>query len=250
MIIKNIGIDGDGILTDLDLWQYAVGLEKLTGINLIDLVYNQEFSCLEELIEYFEKAYLRKNGIYVNLNEIIKNPEAYRLRDIFGISKTREYAIATFEFLKYCQKYRYRKEASSIMNKWHSEGKKLHIITARKFISQDSFVLLRNPIQKGFIHLMEKDNIPYDTTTWCTENCAPEEKKAACIKYSVDVMLDDKPDVVQSVKEVSEVICFAATYNKMCTGDSIYRVENDFIGADQTIQLLESSDNIQKQKVR
>jgi len=239
MKIDSIGIDGDGILTELDMWQYAVGLEKLTGIKLLDLVYNQEFETLEELIEYFEKAYLRKRGINVDLNEVIKNPNAYHIREIFGISKMRELAIATFAFIKYCRKYKFRQEASEVINQWHDDGREIHIITARKFISDDSFVLFRGIVRGGFMKLMKDANIPYDTITFCSETNAPAVKRDACLKHEVKLMFEDRPDIIEAVSQVADVGCFDATYNRKSTGATIHRVHNGFYGADELVNELE-----------
>ena len=239
MTIDNIGIDGDGILTNLDIWQYSLGLEKLTGIKLLDLAYNQKFSCLEELIEYFEKAYLRKNGITVNLNEVIKNPEAYHLREIFGISKVKEYAIATFAFIKYCSKYKFREEARETINKWYNDGRGIHIITARKFISEDSFKPFRKIVRTGFMKLMREDNIPYHTITYCSETNAPAVKRDACLEYDVKVMFEDRPDIVKEVSTATHVGCFDATYNRKLDGTTIHRVHNGFYGADELVEKLE-----------
>ena len=240
MKIRSIGVDGDGILTNLDLFQYALGLEKLYGIKLLDGVYSLKFNRLEELIYYFEEEYYRIYGVKPNMKEIIKDPKSYNLRDIFGISKLKEYKIGTIPFLKYCRSYQFRKNASRVMNFWHDDGRKIHLITARKYIDDKSPEMIRDFVRRGFDNLLFEADIPYDSIRYCPEKGSPQAKLAACEELGVQLINEDKVDNIELLRRHLFVVSFLATYNQDCVGDNLFTVDNDFVGADEVIRMIES----------
>ncbi len=88
-----IGIDIDGVLTDIEKWQFEVGSKYL--------------------------------GKY------IKNPNEYNIRDIFEISSELENKFWDDLFLEYIKTESPRRYASEVINKLKEEKNEIYILTAR-----------------------------------------------------------------------------------------------------------------------
>ena len=59
----------------------------------------------------------------------------------------------------------------------------------------------------------------------CSEKYGPEEKYRACIEKKVDVMIDDRPEIVTYLAAKGiKVMMMDAPYNQQVVGDNIIRV--------------------------
>ena len=246
MEIKDIGIDDDGVLRSLDIYQYASGLQYYTGIKLSKDVLSGRFEELEELFQIFNEKYFQLYGEYPKFEELIANPTGYSMREIFGCSKLKEFTTFFLPFLKYCLLYKARKDASEYMHKWKNEGRRLHIITGRKFTSDDTFILLRNTSRWMLERRLEEDEIPFDTITYCSESLSWKDKYEAVANYNIKAMLEDKKENINALIPITNILCFDATYNKMCQGSNIYRITRGFLQADEVIQELEEKTKIKR----
>ena len=92
-----IGVDADGVLTDMQEFNYQCG-----------------------------KKFFRKE---------IVNPTGYSVKEIFKVSKTAEFCCGLKYFPKYCKEYPPRPDTAEILGKLKAEGHVLHEITARKFVT-------------------------------------------------------------------------------------------------------------------
>ena len=181
----NIGIDTDGVLTDLYAYNYKIG-----------------------------KKILRCEPI---------NPTGYDVREMFGISKRREVLVGLKYFFKYCKYHPPREHASEIIQRLNSEGHELYEITARKFVTMNnplgvySRYLLKN--------WYKKHEMSFADIILCSEKNSPEEKLRGCIQSKCKIMIEDKPDVAKLLDQNGiHVLLFDAPYNQQVEGENITRV--------------------------
>lgn len=151
--------------------------------------------------------------------------EAYSVKEMFACSPFMEIVYGLFYFKKYCSEYEPREDASSIIQELNQEGHELHKITARKFVT------LRNILGKYSRNMFEtwtkKNNMNFKSYQYCSEKCSPRDKWIACHKLSVDVMIDDKPDVALYLANHGvKVLLFDAPYNQDVKHKNITRVSN------------------------
>ena len=178
-----IGIDIDGVLTDMEQFQ---------------LDYGSKFA-------------------YENGKEEIVKADGYEIKDIFNISDEEYDIFWDRYFLDYVMNEKPRKFADEITNKLHREGHEIYIITARYFTENDK-KKADGTIQEVVSKWLNKNNIYFDEIIF-----SPEDKLDICKNNKIELMIEDAPYNVNSLSKYIPVICFNAGYNKDCSGENITR---------------------------
>lgn len=183
----NIGIDIDGVLTDLENYIGTVG-----------------------------KKYMNENGLgfddTMNINTtcgFLSEEDSYRFWD----THWEDYAI----------NIEARKNASNIIEKLKSNGNKIIIITARtydKTITKSGIKRQKN-MEKLIIEWLDKNNIKYDKIVFSNLN-----KLKDCLDNKIDIMIEDSIPNIEQLKDNMKIICFDAKYNHSYTDSQIQRVYN------------------------
>lgn len=180
-----IGVDADGVLTDMQEFNYQCG-----------------------------KKFFRKE---------IVNPTGYSVKEIFKVSKIAEFCCGLKYFPKYCKEYPPRPDTAEILGKLKAEGHVLHEITARKFVTSN--FPWGKLSRKWFLNWCEQYGIKFDSVTFCSEKYGPKEKCAACKRLKVDVMVDDRPEIVMHLAENGvKVLMIDAPYNQKVQHANVTRV--------------------------
>lgn len=148
---------------------------------------------------------------------------AYSPKDMYNVSSFKEFLFGLAVFNKYCIKEPPREHASEVLQKLKNDGCELHEITARKFTT------FRNWFGAYYRYLFEKwlkkYKMDFDSIQYCSESNTPVEKLMSCSKLSVDLMIEDKPDVAMLLANNGvKVLLFDAPYNKDINHPNIIRV--------------------------
>lgn len=180
-----IGVDCDGVLTDMSAYIY----------------------------EYGEKYFKRKPS---NLN-------GYSAAEIFDCSDKEELKFGLCHFFTYCKKCPPRSRAVETISKLNNDGHELYEITARKFVT------IHNPLgwYSRFLYekWLKKHCFIFKDIFYCSESNAPVDKLNGCLKYSVDLMIDDKPDVALYLANNGIIVLlFDTRYNQNINHENIIRV--------------------------
>lgn len=180
-----IGIDIDGVLTDIEQWQ----------------------------LDYGSKFYFEKYG------KEIQNNEGYETTEIFKVDSKLDDEFWTEYFKDYSINVDVRKLASEVIKKLKQDGNEIYIITARgSFLSHSANVMLFEENKNIVLEWLKKNEIEYDKIIF-----SPEDKLSICIENNIDVMIEDKVDNINKISSRIPVICFHAGYNKNCKGNNIFR---------------------------
>ena len=180
-----IGIDIDGVLTDIEQWQ----------------------------LDYGSKFYFEKYG------KEIKNNEGYETIDIFDVDSSLDDEFWNENFKNYSINVDVRKFASEVIKKLKQDGNEIYIITARgSFLSHSSNVMSIEENRNIVLEWLKRNKIEYDKIIF-----SPEDKLNICIDNNIDLMIEDKVDNINKISTKIPVICFHARYNKNCIGKNIIR---------------------------
>lgn len=180
-----IGIDIDGVLTDIEQWQ---------------LDYGSKF--------YYEKY--RKN---------IVNFKGYETTDIFNVEQGYDDEFWKEYFIDYSINVEPRKFSSEVIKKLRDNGHIIYIITARgSFLSHSANVMLYEENKKIVLEWLKKNDILYDNIIF-----SPEDKLDICMENNIDLMIEDKPANINKISKKLPVICYQAGYNELCNGKNIIR---------------------------
>lgn len=180
-----IGIDIDGVLTDIEQWQ----------------------------IDYGSKYYYEEYG------KEIQNNEGYETTNIFNVDSKLDDEFWNKYFKDYSINVEVRKFASEVIKKLKDEENEIYIITARgSFLSHSSNVMSIEENQKIVLDWLKINDINYDKIIF-----SPEDKLNICKENDIDIMIEDKVDNINKISTIIPVICFHAGYNKSCSGTNIIR---------------------------
>jgi len=185
----NIGIDIDGVLTDI-----------------------QDFH-FRHAPRFFKKRF--------NRDVVDKTP--YDIRDIFKCPESEYKAYWKKHLLRYAIFEPARKGAKTTVRQLRKDGHKIFIISKRVFTCQDDFMgkLMRFIVRNW----LWRNGIKYNEIVFC-DNDIEDSKRTACLEKQIDVMIDDEAVNIYAVAPITRVICFDTSYNRGCAGESIVRVRN------------------------
>ena len=177
----NIGIDIDGVLTDLEGMAIDFGTKMCVeenwpiNINLSEYYETKKFNWTEEQEEKFWNKYLVK---YVTES----NPRAF---------------------------------SQEVIEKLQQEGNKIYIITARDETGMPLEYYGR--MQQLTKQWLNAQNIKYEKLIFAKN----EEKLPQCLENKIDVMIEDSPENIKNISSKIKVIKFDCQYNKKSEGENI-----------------------------
>ena len=184
-----IAFDCDGVLTDLENYQLKYGRE------------------------YFK-----------NIPENKIDKTEIDIEGIFNCTHAEREKFWTKYIWRYCLKEPPRKNIAATIKKLKDEGNEILIITGRAHTTEDG--VTGELFRKMLLHWLKKENIVYDKIVFCSEGNSAEDKYKACLDNKVDIIIDDKKENIDALKDIIKVICFDAEYNRMYNHPSVPRVYN------------------------
>lgn len=173
---------------------------------------------IDGVLTNLEDFYLEYGSKYCVENNIDYgiNAEGYEPIDIFNLNNqdTYNFWIQYLKTLAINNKPRYF--ATEVINLLKQEGNEIYIVTARYLTDKDDEPgkQMKNIVKSW----LEENNIIYDELIF-----SGEDKLQHCIKYNIDLMIEDKVENVNHISTKIPVICFDTRYNKQCIGKNIIR---------------------------
>jgi len=185
----NIGIDMDGVLTDIQ------------GFNM------------KHAPEFFLKNFGRE--------VVDENP--YDIRDIFDCTEEEFVHYWKKHLIKYAITEPARKDAKKVVNTLRKEGHKIFIISKRVFTCRKDFLgLFMRTIVRNWLW---RNGIRYEEIVFCDNDIA-DSKGEACKEKKIDVMVDDEITNIEAIAPVSKVICFDVSYNRGYEATNVFRAHS------------------------
>ena len=177
----NIGIDIDGVLTDLAKY----------------------------IIEYGSKMCIEENWT-LNINA-----EEYWETKTFNWEEGQDEKFWNKYLVHYVTEYNPRIFANEIIQKLKQEGNNIYIITARdeSGLPPEAY----GKMQELTKNWLEKNNSKYDKLIFASD----DEKLKQCIDNDIDIMIEDSPNNIINISSKIPVIKFWCRYNKKIEGENI-----------------------------
>lgn len=177
----NIGIDIDGVLTNLERFALDYG----TKFNI-------------------------EEGIKIEIH-----PEEYWEQEKFSWTEEQEEKFWNKYLEYYVKELNPREFASEIIKKLQKEGHKIYIITARN----ESGLPLQHygKMQEMTKQWLEKNNIQYEELIFTTD----DKKIQHCLENNIEIMVEDSPKNILGISQKIPVIKFECLYNKNIEGKNI-----------------------------
>lgn len=179
-----IGIDIDGVLTDIEKFQ----------------------------LDYGSKFYYEKYG------KRIVDSSGYETYDIFNSDEKLDDKFWWKYFFYYETKIKSRTFSNEVIKKLKKEGYEVYIITARGAFLKKYNKFLYN-LNKIIVKLwLRKNKIKYNKVIFSNE-----DKKDIIISNKIDIMIEDKVENIVNLSKIVPVICFDSEYNENIKGKNIIR---------------------------
>ena len=185
----NIGIDIDGVLTDCGKFTIEQGLKY----------------CKEN-----------KKGKLVN-------PDAYDSDEIFDWDKETDTDFWLKNIFVYARENPVIEGAAENIKKLKSDEHAIYIITARWLagpgtnISED----IRQEMRATVKEWLDKNGIVYDKIIF-----SGEDKSKHIIENDINIMIEDSPNNLKQLSQITKMICFDWVYNRGIENSNIYRCYN------------------------
>ena len=183
----NIGIDIDGVLTNL-----------LGGVK-------KEYKKFSKL----------KNG------RAVYKREAKSLAEMFGVTNNQDIEFFSDYIWVCAKKVKYYRSPKKYTHLLHKQGHKLIIITAREYAGQDNSkgAQMREIVERG----LAKAGIYYDKIFYTSEI---KTKIPVILEEKIDVFIDDFASNLQEISQHIPVICYNQRYNKTYQQKGLRRANN------------------------
>lgn len=184
----NIGIDIDGVLTDV---------RKFT---------------IEQGLKYCET---NKKGKLIN-------PDAYDSTDIFDWDEETDLDFWMKNIFLYAEKNSVIQGANENIKRLKKDGHIIYIITARWLASPETKdESIQEKMRRTVKEWLAKNNIIYDYIIF-----SEEDKSKYILENNIDVMIEDSPNNLKNLSKLTKMICYDWTYNKDIENNNIYRCYN------------------------
>lgn len=154
--------------------------------------------------------YFTKNNIQYKLHNDI-----YDSKEIFEVTEEQYNEFWKENLLKYSEKILIRPFASEVINKLKKNNNQIYIITSRSFTTyENEYKEQMQLIVKQWLH---NNNIIYDDIIFSSR------KLEVCKELNIDLMIEDKPDNIQSISKYIPVLCYDHPYNEKIVDNNIIR---------------------------
>lgn len=171
------GIDVDGVLTDIWLYQ------------------------MNKAIPYFKKH-----------NIELKHEKEYDIKDIFECTDKQREKFWSIYIWEYCLRLKMTDGAAETVRILKQKGNQIYIITGRAHTKEKGVVGF--VFRKMLKYWLWKNKFVYDKIFYVTEEGSSEEKYNICIQENIDVLVDDKPTNLLPLKDKLKIVCFPAKWNE------------------------------------
>ena len=176
-----IGIDIDGVLTDLESFMINYGTKF----------------CVEEKLP-------------IEIKEI-----KYNEKETFNLTDQQVEKFWNKCFVKYLKESNPREFVVEILNKLQEEGNDIYLITARN--EEGLPPEYYGKMQELTKTWLQNNNIKYKKLIFAKD----EEKILHCIENQIDIMIEDSPKNIESISKQLPVIKYNCQYNNKINGKNI-----------------------------
>ena len=178
-----IGIDVDGVLTDIERYMWDYGAK-----------------------------YLMELG-----EEICIDHTQYYSSDVFGWDANRDKLYWDEIFEDYSKQVDIRRFASDMIRKLKKDGHEIYIITARGRVGE-----VTEKEKKKSNKMLEKwlkvNKVKYDKLIFTNE-----DKLSTCLENEIEVMIEDSPNNIKQLSKKIPILCMHSSYNTKVRGKNIVR---------------------------
>lgn len=172
---------------------------------------------IDGVLTDFEKWQLEVGSkFFIKYNKNIVVPEGYDSDTVFNVTKEMDSEFWHDYLYDYAKNEPARKFTGEVIDKLRDEGYEIYIITARYLTDRNDD--LGEEMRNIVVNWLKENHINYDKIIFSSE-----DKFKVCEENNIDILIEDKVENINNISKIIPVICFNASYNKICNGKNIFR---------------------------
>ncbi len=165
-----------------------------------------------------------KEGQKFFKNRPIYDINGYGIKEVFNCTNKEEVNFWSKNTFKYNRNVIAAEGISELINKLRKQGHKVYILTSRAKANENNVVghIMRKELEKA----LERNSIKVDGIIYTSTKQSDIDKYNAIKKYNIHIMIDDKKENVEKIKDITNTICFETRNNKDYMDDKVTKVSN------------------------
>jgi uncharacterized HAD superfamily protein len=183
-----IGVDVDGVLTDIERYMWDHG-----------------------------SKYLAEKNIPVSIDHA-----EYHTIDMFAWGKEMDKSFWRLVYDDYCTNCVIRGFAAEVISKLIKEGHQIYLITARH-PEEDDTPKNKKKSDRMLIKWLKKNKVKYDKLIF-----TQADKLQYCLDNKIDIMIEDCPKNIKQISKNIPMICMHCNYNAKVRGKNIIRCHSSY----------------------
>lgn len=152
-------------------------------------------------------------------NKDIADEYGKSIRQLFDCTSWEEARFWLKHMIKYTIKDPVRDGAAEFTRWAYENGHHIYIITSRAFSTKKN--VIGKLARWAVLRWLKKSHIMYEDITFCDEDKLP-----ALRKYHVSYMIEDDPDNIMAMHDMTKVICMNAKCNQHLTEECACRCDS------------------------
>lgn len=154
-------------------------------------------------------AYMIRNGEQY-FGRPASDPSAFDIEQMFSCSGKEGNGFWKKYLLRYCRKCPIKDGAAETIARLRGDGHRIFIITSRVFATRKGAVgALFRALLKGWL---KRSGVAYEDIAFCEDS--GEAKLVECQRLRIDVMIDDKPENLVTIRKKHAVIVCPMPWNR------------------------------------
>jgi len=183
------------------------------GFDADGVLYDTEAFLLKYGVKHFREKY----------NMALVNPDGYGIKEMFNCTDEQEKEFWTKHGAKYLLTHKPRHNMAEVIQQLRKEGHEVHIITAKGRSLEKGIGQI---VQLLFEIGLKIDGIEVDHIHYCSNKNSEQEKLDLCRELGIDVKIEDKKSNIESLKNVTNVLCMTTRDNQDYVDEKVRRVNN------------------------
>lgn len=154
----------------------------------------------------------------------IHDINGYGIKEVFDCTDKEEIKFWGKNTFKYNRNVVSREGISKLISNLRNQGNRVYILTSRAKANESG--ILGNIMRKELEDSLKRNGIEVDGIIYTSTSKSDVDKYNAIKKYNIHIMIEDKKENIDKIKNITHAICFETRNNSDYFDDKVIKVSN------------------------